>query len=385
MKRIVALILSLTLLFSLAACGNLAETTSDTGTAQQSSGTTTSQSTASGEKVKIGFICWGYSDAESRTYVRLLDFAGAACGFEPVYATFTDMESIINQTETLVESGCKGIITLLATPTQMDICERSGVYLTQWASEVTDPEVSAYLEKSPYWAGYSYTDNVELGKQMVDELYKAGCRNLLVAGLSAGNAVHDLRIAGIYEQMKKYPDLKLSAEFRDADWRNKISDAITSYVNMYPEIDGIITSGGADGICDAVVQALVNTNNVGKVKYACIDVVDNTAQFLEEGSLTACEGFSCADVVWLAIAMTNKVNGWDAKIPMSIHTMGCVITSLEQYEQFSKYVMGENVQPYSAEEYQSVTYTLNPKASAEDLCALSAASTLEDLTTKAKK
>lgn len=394
MKKIMAMFLVLVMSLSLVACsGNgkeqetPAEKTGENAPASETAKEENAEAatdTENGDLVKIGFICWGYTDAESRTYVRLLDYAGEACGFEPVYATYTDNEDIINQTESLIQSGCKGIISIIATPAQMDLCDAAGVYLSQWASEVNDPEVVSYLEQSPYWVGTSLSDNVLLGEQMVDKLYEAGCRNLLVAGPSSGNAVHDLRMEGIYNAVEKYPDLNVAAEWRDPDWQNKVSDSVTSYLNMYSEIDGIVTTGGSNGICDAVVQVLVNTDKVGKVKYSCVDVVDNTATYLEEGSLTACVGFTCTDVVWLSIVMTNKVNGWEGQLPVSIHMQACVISSVDDYNNFNTYVQGENVQPFSAEEYQSITYTVNPDVKVEDIEALAGATSLEDLSTKAK-
>ena len=266
----------------------------------------------------------------------------------------------------------------------MDLCDKAGVYLSQWASEITDPDVVAYLEESPYWVGYSFSDNVLLGAQMVDKLYEAGCRNLLVAGPSSGNAVHDLRMSGIYAQVEKHDDLNIVAEWRDPEWQNKVSDSVTSYLNMYPEIDGIVTTGGSNGICDATVQVLVNTNNVGKVKYACVDVVDNTKAYFEEGSLTACVGFTCTDVVWLATVMANKANGWDAELPVSIHMKACVLTSAQDYDDFNTYVQGEGVQPFSADEYKSIAYTLNPDVTVADVEALAGATSLEDLRSKAQ-
>lgn len=388
MKKIISLLLVLAMSFSLVACGSKEEAATTTEATEEAAEVVEEMVEAttdgSGENVKIGFICWGYTDAESRTYVRLLDYAGEACGFEPVYATYTDNEDIINQTESLIQAGCKGIITIIATPTQMDMCEEAGVYLSQWASEIIDEDVSAYLEQSPYWVGYSLSDNILLGEQMVDKLYEAGCRNILVAGPASGNAVHDLRFEGIYNAVEKYDDLTVVAEWRDPDWVNKISDSVTSYLNMYPEIDGIVSTGGSSGACDAVVQVLVNTNNVGNVQYACVDVVDNTKAYLEEGSLTACVGFTCTDVVWLSLVMTNKVNGWAEELPVSIHMQACIITSVEDLEAFNTYVQGEGVQPFSAEEYQSITYTLNPDVTVADFLALADQTSLEALSAKAK-
>ncbi len=383
MKKIIAFLLAAVMLMSLTACADSGGTASEE--TQGEAASSQAEQEDAGDKVKIGFICWGYTDAESRTYVRLLDYAGEACGFEPVYATYTDNEDIINQTESLIEAGCKGIISIIATPTQMDLCEQAGVYLSQWASEITDPEVVEYLEQSPYWVGYSYSDNKQLGQQMVEKLYDAGCRNILVCGPSSGNAVHDLRMEGIYEKVEEYDDLNVTAEWRDPDWQNKISDSITSYLNLYPEIDGIVSTGGSNGVCDAVVQVLVNENKVDKVKYACVDVVDNTAAYLEEGSLTACVGFTCTDVVWLSIVMTNKVNGWEAELPVSIHLQACIISSPEELEEFNTYVQGENVQPFSAEEYQGITYTLNPDVTIEDIENLAYATSLEELAAKAER
>ena len=395
MKKLFALMLALALMLGmLAGCAQKAPETTDETVAPAEETTTqeqtpaqeqpaTEESSGNDDLVKIGFICWGYTDAESKTYVRLLDYAGAAAGFEPVYATFTDTEDIINQAESLIQAGCKGILTTIASASLMDLCEKNEVYLAQWASEITDEQVASYVEKSDYWIGYSFTDNYETGRGMVEHLYDAGVRNLLLLGPTSGNACHDLRFEGALDKVKEYPDLNLVDTWRDAEWETKMADTIANYMAMYPEIDGVITTGASNGVGDAVVQAIAHVGLIGKLKYATMDIVDNTREYLAEGSMTAVCGETLSDVAWLSIVMANKVNGADWELPMKIVLKVGWMTSPEEFDDFSNYVQGEGVQPYSAEEYASVSIVKNPDATAQDMLDLAYASSLEEIKAKA--
>ena len=59
------------------------------------------------------------------------------------------------------------------------------------------------------------------------------------------------------------------------------------------------------------------------------------------------------------------------------------MTSPEEFDDFSNYVQGEGVQPYSAEEYASVSIVKNPDATAQDMLDLAYASSLEEIKAKA--
>ena len=162
-----------------------------------------------------------------------------------------------------------------------------------------------------------------------------------------------------------------------------MADTIANYMAMYPEIDGVITTGASDGVGDAVVQAIANEGLIGKLKYATMDIVDNTREYLAEGSMTAVCGETLSDVAWLSIVMANKVNGADWELPMKIVLKVGWMTSPEEFDDFSNYVQGEGVQPYSAEEYASVSIVKNPDATAQDMLDLAYASSLEEIKAKA--
>ena len=104
---------------------------------------------------------------------------------------------------------------------------------------------------------------------------------------------------------------------------------------------------------------------------------------MQDGYICGYAAETFSDPVWLSIVMLNKINGWEAQLPAELSTYLTIADSPESLQDFYNYVCGEGVQPYTAEEYQSILYTNNPDVTIEDIQALmNQASSMETLKAK---
>lgn len=378
MKKMMCILMVLALLVAMpvfsAGKGESAKTVKTVGT----------KDADSSDKVKIGYVGWGFSDTESRHYVRLLDSAAKAAGFQMEYAVYSSVDDIVVQAEVLIEAGCKGLIVLVASPALMDLCEKNEVFLLQYASKIDDANVSKYLESSKYWAGVSYTANAKGGADALRTLYENGCRTVLLSAPPPGIPVHDDRFNGALQEAKKYDDLELITWRAAEAWGREVGDAMSNYLNSYEEIDGILATGGGEGACDSIVQAMDLAGVIGKVKFSVFDTVDNTADYLEEGALFSVGGSSLQAIVFNAITLHNAVLGVDWDFPVAIADGFIWMHSLDEYGEFEKYVLGENTFPFSAADYGRVSYNVNKDAKLQDLYAMASLPTVADYKALAK-
>lgn len=382
MKKILAMMMVLVLTFSLTACSGSEKAAGDSA-ADTSAGETASEDTPSedvvttdnsgaqpysGEKepVKIGFICWGYTDSLSQGYQRALDFAAEYCGFEMEYVATTKYEEHVSYAENLIQAGCKIIMTTKASTALMDLCDENQVYLAQWGSPIDDKELAEYLAKSEYWVGCSTVDDYDAGYQCVEALYAAGCRNIVLMGTGAGNYCHDLRFSGMYDAVETHEDLTVLGEFRSSSMQVEGAPALQNFIALYPELDGVVASGASGGTLEAIIQTLDTEGKIGQVKFATLDIQDGTDGYLEEGSLSFIGGGQYLEVMFMAIDALNVYDGaYEGN--NQLDTTFIYLESADDYADYVKYIDGEGIYPYSAEEIQSVTYRCNPDATFDAL------------------
>jgi ABC-type sugar transport system substrate-binding protein len=319
------------------------------------------------ETVRIGFIGWGYSDRLAISYRRYLDYVAPYVNMKIEYGQFSTAEEIISSAESLIQKGVHGIMTTIASGALMDLCERNNVYMAQWGSPVLDKELKAYLEKSPYWIGCSTVDDYASGKAMVQYLYNIGSRNVGLMAPAAGNACHDDRFRGVFDQAKEYSDFKVVGEFRDAILRTTAPNALQNMIAAYPKLDGIITTGASDGTLEAIIQTLDTEGKTDKIKYATIDIQDGIDTYMEEGALHFIEGGQFPEVVFLALCI---VNAYDKKLdlPIQLDSHLINIEGQEGYNDYIKYIDdGELLFPFSGEELQKFVNRCNPNATFDDM------------------
>ena len=334
-----------------------------------------------GEKVKIGFIGWGYTDTLGGEYKEYFEYMDDAFGIEFNLVVALTQDEMISQTESLIEAGAQGIISYQVTSSMMQLCEKNGVFLSQFAANITDEELKGYLDGCEYWFGTSDYDHYEEGVRMAEALHDAGCKNVVTLGISAGNPLHDLRLQGSQDVINGYDDMNMIGEYlgNTANVSQEYSEQVTNYITMYPELDGITMTGASNGCMEAVLQAIEIAGKTGEIKLSTLDVVDGTDTYLEEGSLIFTLGGQYPEPVFLSILMSEVIRGTIDAGDDDVKLVGNMIeiNGADGYQDYKEYIMDEF--PYTVEELQAVTPTFNPEATYQDLYDTWSSYSLEDV------
>ena len=127
-KMMLAVVLSLVMVFSLAACG---------GGSTESAETTEEPAASTDGKIKIGVSIWSSTDVLGSQCKLMIDAAAEALGVEVQYVDQGHVsEKVTASVEQLCAAGCQGIIICNSSDTEMasaiKTCNDNGVYLAQY-------------------------------------------------------------------------------------------------------------------------------------------------------------------------------------------------------------------------------------------------------------
>jgi len=365
-RKVLSIMLVLAMVCLLAACGtNTAGTKSDS-----SAGFKEIQSDASGKypsadeltPYKIGVLYWGYTDLLGSQIKKNLDYLGKEFNCEMVYSDGgMSIEGYVTATENLIQGGVNGIISIFALPGMIEACEKAGVYLVQALNETTDPDTVELMKNSKYFVGMFTENDYECGYTMVEDLYNKGCRNICYMSPSPGMAAnHDNRVRGIEDALKDYPEVKLLANYRG----EQQVEALQNFAAIYPEMDGLIVTGGVQGGTESIYQTIQSEGLSGKVKFATIDIGEGTAERLKSGDLAWIAGGQYPTTGIAFSALYNAIVGTPVieDNTKTVFRPFMTIQSPEEFEQYIKYVDGD-VPPYTGDEIKALIKKFNPEAS----------------------
>ncbi|WP_276929706.1 sugar ABC transporter substrate-binding protein [Herbinix luporum] len=311
----------------------------------------------------VGVLLWGYTDQLGASVKKNLEYLGKEFNVQFTFVDAIAMEEYISGTENLIQKGVDGILSLIVLPSMIEKCEAAGVYLQSILNESTDPDTLKLIAKSKYVTGMITENDYECGVAMVDDLYERGCRNIVWIAPEAGMAAnHDNRVRGIEDAIKKYNDLNILANYRGSEQ----AEALQSFAATYPEMDGIIVTGGANGGTESIYQVMQSEGLNGQAILATIDIGEGTGDKLASGELgwiaggqfpTTGIGFA---ILYNAMVGT-PINDTPEK---TIYRPFMVLQSKEDYDNYMKYVEGD-IPPYTGEEVKALIKKFNPDASLE--------------------
>lgn len=386
MKKIVAVLLTLTLVFGtvMTGCsgsgdtagtsGKTADTKEVTADGKDSADTGDAYQVDTGEakypvaseleRHKIGVLWYGWTDLLSTSIKKNMDYIGKEFNCEIVYAEAMSAEEAIAETENLIAAGCEGIISLFVYANMIEKCEETGVFLAQFCNETTDSELLTMIKDSKYFAGMVNENDEACGEAMVDDLYERGCRNIVWLAPAAGMSTnHDNRVRGIETATARYKDLNVLSNYRG----DEMSDALTTFAVTYPDLDGIILTGGASGGTEEFYQVMTSEGLSDRgVIFATIDIGEGTDERLASGDLGWIAGgqFPTSGVAFTLVynAITgNKVLSDPTK---ALYRKFMVLQSVDDYNAYKTYVEGD-IPPYSGDELKSLIVKFNPEANVE--------------------
>ena len=364
MKKWIALLLSLAMLLSLAACAGGMDTTSPdaskdtkdtaaevsqdggTGTAAPVSELPTLEQQTDSEigGYKIGFYYLPDSDPLSAQYHRALDYVAEITNCEMVYydASTLVADELSTAVESLTASGCDGIIMVSGnSPTVFEYMNDKGVYYAGLSRSYTD-EVAAVTDDSEYCCGWGDEGtgvNFSFGYEPVAALAEAGVKNVAFVGISPGTQNVDERFEGAMQAIEDY-DLNLLTSFQGQDFAAGFADVLSAYGS---ELDGLI--GHIWG--EAGIAAIESAGYGGQIIYVQPDVPSkDTTEYFENDRLYATFAGNNAFIIQMYMQIFNALSDADRLFSTPENNMYPIIPAFcvvgaDEWRQAEKYLQGD--------------------------------------------
>ncbi len=387
-NRVIALLLALVMIIaSLSACKSDGgekggDKKDDGGYEVKTDGESKYPAASELDKYSVGVLLWGYTDQLGGSVKKNLEYLGKEFNVEFTFVDALTMDEYISGTENLIQRKVNGILSLIVLPSMIEKCEAAGVYIQSILNESTDPDTLKLIADSKYVTGMITENDYECGVAMVDDLYARGCRNIVWIAPESGMAAnHDNRVRGIEDAIKKYDDLNVLANYRGSEQ----APALQSFAATYPEMDGIIVTGGAAGGTETIYQVMQSEGLNGQAILATIDIGAGTGDKLASGELGWIAGgqFPTTGIGFALLynAMVGTpINDTPEK---TIYRPFMVLQSKEDYDNYMKYVEGD-VPPYTGEEIKALIKKFNPDASLDLLQEYGAKYGIDDVVSRHK-
>ena len=372
MKKVIALVLALVLVMSLAL-------------------------TACAEDIKIGVSIWSSTDTLGSECKRIIDAAAEALG--DVEVQYVDQAHISEQVtasaETLAMADCDGIIICNSASAEMGsvikTCEDNEVYVAQFF-RVIDPEANpdeyAQASASPYYVGAVHESEFDNGKTLVTILGEKGCRKIGLEGWEPGDATFlgrwDGYKAGVEAWNEAHADDKM--EMLEPQYGRTTTDdgrkAAEAIIDANPDIDALIVAGGGGDTLLGAIAGIEAKGLTGKIAVVSTDFLPDLDVKLQTGAMAAESGGHYADPFFAFLMVYNAVKGnyevsTDGFYDMVFPYM--YVASPEDYANYAEYFTGDQL-PYTADEIKELA-----GLSYEDLAAACAKLSVEDVVARHTK
>jgi ABC-type sugar transport system substrate-binding protein len=201
-----------------------------------------------------------------------------------------------------------------------------------------------------------------------------------------GSSFADRRKVGIEKALsqnvaKKVAEFTLPLSPTSEAW----VEATNNFINTYPELNGIIMTSGSVGGIEGSIATVIKNNAVGKVKLVSFDQPANANEAFQKGILVGLASGIYTDALFSFIILANKLEGNPlSDKPIFIDANYIYITSIQDSADYSKYMDGAGIYPYSKTEIQQMTKFYNPKFTAQDLQSIASKWTMSDMLAKFK-
>lgn len=345
MKKILALLLVLAMVFTFAACSAQEAQTSD------EPGNTAAAETNSpdGTRHKIGMIWYGNTDAMGGTFYAWANHAAELLDVELVWhlGDYTT-EAELAAAEQMITAGCEGIYFIpMDTAANLQLgnaCMNANVYWAISNRDIIDEDIKATCYDNPYMVTHIYDASYDLAKSMVKVLADQGITKVCMISGDPKDAMMVERNNGFIDGCAEY-GIEILGTFQYDTDAKVITDGVSNFLTLYPEMEAIISVSGTAGGGEAIISTLEGSGReAGSIKLATFDTFDGNQEAFEKGWLATCCGGYTSECLVAFLALVNRVKGNAA--PES----PIMITSAEEMEIFSAYVDNPDVQLYSDED-----------------------------------
>ena len=369
MKKLIALLLALVMVFALCACGNESAPAASSNDTPASSGNDASAPAEGGAGRTIGinnFFMGGYAlDILVTSCRQVTDICGDTL---QVANDEGNVEKIVADLENFIASGVDAILWWGLLPTNFAVgpqkAEAAGVPIA-FFDKIPDPgEQSESIQAMKMFAGGVGNSDYIGGRNMGEYAVSLGCKKALIAGAEIGDTTHDPRIQGFTEVFEAAGGQVLNV-FRG----NAGADATTALdnlINAYPEADCVFGSGG-DYALAAI--SVCNTYGLDNIKVLAVDISPDLLPYLVDGSLAAGCGAHWVSGMFTAIMLENYLDGMpmvnaDGVVDI-IRTTPLIVIPAEMADLYERFWIDEF--PFEEDEIKAMLYRYNPNVTLADI------------------
>lgn len=400
MKKLVSLLLALTMVLGLAACGggSTTESTPSESTPAQSTPaeSTPAESTNDGpalsadgrypaETVKIGFETFTTTDDQFLAIQSYFDYLDDFFNIELIYSEALDSaEGEIAFIEQCAAAGCKAIIGYYNVSNEevVKLCEEKGMY---YFGNGNNSAIVEYGNSSSAYLGSFYYENgsadYNFGYGCVEALANAGCKKIILVsgGASFGVEMFIDRKAGAEAAAK---DFGLEIVYEVPGWPGTEDFSAHQTNALATDADGIAS------MLTALmwIQPLNVAGKFGQIKVAAVDVLSETVVDMFGAGMYVGTSTEITEIFGLSIPMIlNAVAGYgeqqrnaDGTAPM-INCSWWLVSGVEQAGFYASVQGGENGWAVTIDDMKTVLYDFNPDLTLDDMSALYSAMTMEEI------
>lgn len=367
MKKVIALILCLACLFSLAAC-----TTVKNGGEEGK------------ESFKLGVIFYSKDDALGQLVYSYLNHAAKVLGNVEIQWAFGSFsaDAQIADAENLISAGVDGIMALtlddLAMQSIAKVCNDNQVYFQVMFRMPSSDEVKQLLDTYDYYVGYAIEDTVATSEETIHMLAERGIKKIAVGG-NQHSATSTLRMQGMRDGVQKY-GLDILAEFNIGSDVSGVQSDVQNILDSYQDVEAIWLMSGSLGMADITANTLrAHQASTGKsVGFVTFDTFEGMSQAFSDGILYGAVGGQAPLCLHAFAALYNAMDGH----PLSENKVGLkfpflVLSSSDDLAVFEKYYNNTEVQIYDESIIKSMIYRFNESVTISTLEGLSNAYSME--------
>jgi len=383
MKKVVTILLTLTIVIGVVACSGNQPAVENEAPAEET-GVSTEVVTESSipsdlPKYKIALVYATFTDKLGGQMKSAMEYLAEDFNVEFVFLETGYSADTVTVIESTLQTGIDGIIMVGVSPAVLDAAKKAGdVPVVMIQSEPTTPEQASEMAAYDNYLGAICENDYEVGYKALEALYNAGARNFGIAGLTKGiSKTHDDRAQAAIDFINSKSDATLLADdYSMGLW----SDALTSFAASFPEMDGFFATGGSEG----VYQVMRTEGLTGKVKYATIDIQESTGEYFQSGDLAWIAGGQYGTTMVGFAVLYNYLADGTRIIPdttITLYRPFLELSSYEDYEVYLKYVDGETP-VYTVEEVAQMIHKFNSDANFEYFQNLAETYSIEDIQTR---
>lgn len=288
----------------------------------------------------IGVVFYSKTDALGSVVYALVNEAAKTWGLNVKWEIGgLDNDTQLNSVQNLISGGVDGIVIIPLADTvaqkTSEMCEDAGVYFSLCFRDIIDESIREQVTANPYFVGMTFEADYDAAKEMVRLASEAGCKNAGVGYNSPTVPFEKQVTAGFNDGMAEYGVNKL-AEYTVSDTgdANVTTSNVENFLSAYPDMDLILSGAGSQGMGEATIQLLTNTN----VKLATRDFFTGMEDAFNNGTLAVACGGMAPDALYSLAMCYNAVCG----TPLSDEYISCqqkyiFLTSAEECQLYETY------------------------------------------------